>query len=329
MRYSRCSATARSGCDFSACSVNVPSGPRKPIRVGGTDHVSQAIGTAHHPLFTERYDRQHDEHRPSNHSITDPHGRSRGAPPLTERQQTMNVTDNDKRSNTRSWYRRAQSGFGKPRVDLMPDAIRRRSAIPSKPVAALLGTIPSLRFVTPAGLHTLADTTQRESVHAGEVDHPPRRAQRRRLLHPRRPVRGVDQPLRRDPISSACCAPATRSASSACSTTCRARRPFAALRRATFCGSPARHFSTRSKPGADRRHNGAVDEAALRQLIDDVRNGTVEPDAAVERLRRLPFAEVGDALVDHHRSPCAKACPRRSTAAARASSNASPSSANC
>jgi pyridinium-3,5-biscarboxylic acid mononucleotide synthase len=45
-----------------------------------------------------------------------------------------------------------------------------------------------------------------------------------------------------------------------------------------------------------------VDEAALRQLIDDVRSGTVEADAAVERLRRLPFAEVGDALVDHHRA---------------------------
>jgi NCAIR mutase (PurE)-related protein len=45
-----------------------------------------------------------------------------------------------------------------------------------------------------------------------------------------------------------------------------------------------------------------VDEAALRQLIDDVRSGLLDPDAAVERLRRLPFAEVGDTLVDHHRS---------------------------
>jgi NCAIR mutase (PurE)-related protein len=45
-----------------------------------------------------------------------------------------------------------------------------------------------------------------------------------------------------------------------------------------------------------------VDEATLRQLIDDVRSGTVTPDAAVARLRRLPFAEVGDALVDHHRA---------------------------
>jgi NCAIR mutase (PurE)-related protein len=45
-----------------------------------------------------------------------------------------------------------------------------------------------------------------------------------------------------------------------------------------------------------------VDEAALRKLIDDVRTGTVDPDTAVAQLRRLPFAEVGDTLVDHHRS---------------------------
>lgn len=45
-----------------------------------------------------------------------------------------------------------------------------------------------------------------------------------------------------------------------------------------------------------------MDEAALRQLIDNVRSGTIDPDTAVERLRRLPFAEVGDTLVDHHRA---------------------------
>lgn len=45
-----------------------------------------------------------------------------------------------------------------------------------------------------------------------------------------------------------------------------------------------------------------MDEPTLRQLIDDIRSGVVTPDAAVERLRRLPFAEVGDALVDHHRA---------------------------
>jgi pyridinium-3,5-biscarboxylic acid mononucleotide synthase len=63
-----------------------------------------------------------------------------------------------------------------------------------------------------------------------------------------------------------------------------------------------RHFSTHSIPGTERRHNGRVDEAALQQLIDGVRNGTLDPDAAVARLRRLPFVEVGDALVDHHRA---------------------------
>ena len=44
-----------------------------------------------------------------------------------------------------------------------------------------------------------------------------------------------------------------------------------------------------------------MDEGTLRELIDSIRAGTVSPDDAVERLRRLPFADVGDALVDHHR----------------------------
>jgi len=39
----------------------------------------------------------------------------------------------------------------------------------------------------------------------------------------------------------------------------------------------------------------------LRRLITDVQSGAVSPDDAVETLRRLPFAEVGDTLVDHHR----------------------------
>jgi pyridinium-3,5-biscarboxylic acid mononucleotide synthase len=44
-----------------------------------------------------------------------------------------------------------------------------------------------------------------------------------------------------------------------------------------------------------------VDERELRTLIDAVRTGEMTPDAAVATLRRLPFAEVGDTLVDHHR----------------------------
>jgi NCAIR mutase (PurE)-related protein len=36
-------------------------------------------------------------------------------------------------------------------------------------------------------------------------------------------------------------------------------------------------------------------------LVADIRDGRLDVDAAVARLSRLPFAEVGDALVDHHR----------------------------
>src|SRR5437764_6194722 len=45
-----------------------------------------------------------------------------------------------------------------------------------------------------------------------------------------------------------------------------------------------------------------MDEPALRQLLDDVRAGTIGPDDAVARLRRLPFADLGFARVDHHRA---------------------------
>jgi mannose-6-phosphate isomerase-like protein (cupin superfamily) len=84
---------------------------------------------------------------------------------------TVNVTGNDtpSSSGTRSWYRRGQSGFRKPRVALLPDVHLQAVSYPSQSVPALLGTIPSLRFVTPAGLHTLADTTQRETVSPGDI----------------------------------------------------------------------------------------------------------------------------------------------------------------
>ena len=49
-------------------------------------------------------------------------------------------------------------------------------------------------------------------------------------------------------------------------------------------------------------NNGPVDEATLRQLLDDVRAGTVSADDAVTRLRRLPFVDLGFARVDHHRA---------------------------
>ena len=45
-----------------------------------------------------------------------------------------------------------------------------------------------------------------------------------------------------------------------------------------------------------------MDELELRGLIDDLRSGACSPDDAVRRLRRLPFAELGFAKVDHHRA---------------------------
>jgi pyridinium-3,5-biscarboxylic acid mononucleotide synthase len=45
-----------------------------------------------------------------------------------------------------------------------------------------------------------------------------------------------------------------------------------------------------------------VDEAALQRLLDDVRDGEVHPDDALAQLRRLPFADLGFARVDHHRA---------------------------
>jgi NCAIR mutase (PurE)-related protein len=44
-----------------------------------------------------------------------------------------------------------------------------------------------------------------------------------------------------------------------------------------------------------------MDEPALRRLLDDVRTGVLAPDDAVAQLRRLPFADLGFARVDHHR----------------------------
>lgn len=45
-----------------------------------------------------------------------------------------------------------------------------------------------------------------------------------------------------------------------------------------------------------------MDEAALQRLLEDVRSGAVHPDDAVAQLRRLPFADLGFARVDHHRA---------------------------
>jgi NCAIR mutase (PurE)-related protein len=45
-----------------------------------------------------------------------------------------------------------------------------------------------------------------------------------------------------------------------------------------------------------------VDRETLRRLLEDVRGGRLEPDAALARLRALPFEDLGFARVDHHRT---------------------------
>jgi NCAIR mutase (PurE)-related protein len=45
-----------------------------------------------------------------------------------------------------------------------------------------------------------------------------------------------------------------------------------------------------------------MDEPTLRQLLADVRSGDLSPDDAVTALRRLPFADLGYAKIDHHRA---------------------------
>jgi NCAIR mutase (PurE)-related protein len=44
-----------------------------------------------------------------------------------------------------------------------------------------------------------------------------------------------------------------------------------------------------------------MDAASLRKLLQQVRAGKLSPDAAVARLRHMPFEDLGFAKIDHHR----------------------------
>lgn len=44
-----------------------------------------------------------------------------------------------------------------------------------------------------------------------------------------------------------------------------------------------------------------MDSTSLRKLLQQVREGALEPDEALSRLRHLPFEDLGFAKVDHHR----------------------------
>src|SRR5260370_9414746 len=45
-----------------------------------------------------------------------------------------------------------------------------------------------------------------------------------------------------------------------------------------------------------------MDQDQLRALLEAVRSGAVEIDAAIDRMRHLPFEDLGFAKLDHHRA---------------------------
>jgi pyridinium-3,5-biscarboxylic acid mononucleotide synthase len=45
-----------------------------------------------------------------------------------------------------------------------------------------------------------------------------------------------------------------------------------------------------------------MDQTQLRSLLEQVKSGNVEVDSALDRLRHLPFEDLGFAKVDHHRA---------------------------
>jgi NCAIR mutase (PurE)-related protein len=45
-----------------------------------------------------------------------------------------------------------------------------------------------------------------------------------------------------------------------------------------------------------------VNADAIRKLFEEVRKGKISPDDAVERMRHLPFEDLGFAKIDHHRA---------------------------
>lgn len=45
-----------------------------------------------------------------------------------------------------------------------------------------------------------------------------------------------------------------------------------------------------------------MNEAVLKELLEQVKRGEEPVDSALERLRHLPFEDIGDAVIDHHRT---------------------------
>lgn len=59
--------------------------------------------------------------------------------------------------------------------------------------------------------------------------------------------------------------------------------------------------SAKARGARDKWQDEYVDQELLRNLLDAVSSQRLSPDEAVEQLKRLPFRQVDDTLVDHHR----------------------------
>jgi pyridinium-3,5-biscarboxylic acid mononucleotide synthase len=65
-------------------------------------------------------------------------------------------------------------------------------------------------------------------------------------------------------------------------------------------GCPLR-MATEFVSAGSNGNAGAMDEATIRRLMEQVRSGSVAPEDAVDRLRHLPYVDMGFARIDHHR----------------------------
>jgi NCAIR mutase (PurE)-related protein len=46
----------------------------------------------------------------------------------------------------------------------------------------------------------------------------------------------------------------------------------------------------------------AIEQIILRQLLEDVKNEKISIDAALNKIKNLPFEDLGFAMIDHHRA---------------------------
>src|ERR1700685_4639456 len=74
-------------------------------------------------------------------------------------------------------------------------------------------------------------------------------------------------------------------------------------RRATRAPAQARHAGSHAHLRNQLRGQGALmDRSQIESLLNEVRDGRTAVNDALDRLRDLPFEDIGFAKVDHHRA---------------------------